>query len=261
MTSLADTQQQLFQYLQGKASNIDSLVTAKSPADSHRRLMIYREAYQLRLHDNLCKQFPVLRAYLRGPAFQQLAQSYLQAHPPTHFAIRNYGKDVAAFLRSAPDYASRVYLAELAEVEWCLMEMLDQTPTQPILTTADLAQLTPDALGSTCFALQDHWCLRVFHCETPAWRDALQKNAKAPPPKPLSTPQYVALWRRGYQSYYRALLPLEVEFAKALQQGQSFTQLCDLAAAQTEADQGQAAPLVVQALLTWIQDGWFKATL
>lgn len=259
MTTLADTQQQLFHYLQGKPSTIEALVTGKNPTETQRRLDIYREAYQLRLHDNLCKQFPVLRAHLRGPSFDQMAQAYLQAYPPVHFAIRCYGEHLAAFLSQATEYAPRAYLAELAELEWCLMGILDQSPAQPVLTTADVAQLTPDVLGSTCFALQDHWCLRRFHYETPVWRDALQKNTKAPLPKALSTPQYVALWRRDYQSYYRALPALEVEFAQALQRGQSFTALCDLAAAKTETDQAQAAQLVVQALLSWIQDGWFKA--
>lgn len=254
MTTLADTQQQLFHYLQGKASNIDALVTGKSSLDTQRRLNIYREAYQLRLHDNLCKQFPVLRAYLRGPAFEQLAQAYLQAHPPTHFAIRCYGEHLAAFLR---DYDARAYVAELAELEWSLMAMLDQTPTYPVLTTQDLAQLAPERLSDSRFTLQSHWCLRLFHYGTPPWRDALQKNAKASPPQPLAAPIYYALWRQGYQSYYRALSALEAQLAQALQQGQSFAELCELAAADVEPS--QAAQWVVQTLLTWIQDGWFRA--
>lgn len=261
MTTLAETQQQLFYYLQGKPSAIDALMTGKSPAEMHRRLDIYREAYQLRLHDNLCKQFPVLRAHLRGPAFNQMAQAYLQAYPPAHFAIRCYGEHLATFLRSAADYAPRAYLAELAELEWCLMGILDQSPAQPVLMAADLAQLTPELLASTCFVLQSHWRLRQFHYETAPWRDALQKNAKASPPPRLPALQHVAVWRQGYQTYYRSLSPLEVIFAEAVQQGDSFAALCDLAIDKAAIAESEAAQIVANTLLSWMHDGWFAKNI
>lgn len=261
MTTLAETQQQLFYYLQGKPSSIDALVTGKSPAETQRRLDIYREAYQLRLHDNLCKQFPVLRAHLRGSAFDQMAQAYLQAYPPAHFAIRCYGEHLAAFLSQATKYASRAYLAELAELEWCLMGILDQSPAQPVLTAADVAQLSPELLGATCFVLQSHWRLRLFHYETAPWRDALQKNAKASPPPRLPVPQHVAVWRQAYQTYYRSLSPLEVMFAEAVQQGVSFADLCDLAIDKAEIAETEAAQIVANTLLSWMHDGWFAKNI
>lgn len=262
MTSLAETQQQLLYYLQHRDSNIEDLVSGRTKAEVQRRLAIYREAYQLRLQENLNKQFPVLRAHLRGAAFESLALAYLGAYPPSHFAIRDFGRHLPIFLRDTQPYAEQAYLAELAQLEWYWTEIIDQAAVAIPLTTADLAQLKPEALADTCFQLQAHLRLQEFHYDIPPWRDQVKKTTKVlPPPTKLNTPTYYAMWHKAWQPYYRCLNPLEARFAVALQQGRCFGDLCAIATEQGDLDATVAAQIVAQTLLAWINDAWFTQTL
>lgn len=258
MATLADTQQQLFHYLQGKPSTIESMVTGKNAAAITRRLMIYRTSYQLRLHDHLIKQFPVVRSLLSKSAFSALALAYIDAYPPSHFAIRNFGDQLAAFLRIDPEYAAREQFSELAKLEWHLAEIIDQTADAPVLTVAHLAHIQPEDLPHTCFQLQDHVRIERFTYDVPPWRDALKKSVKGSAvPTRLKTAKYYALWRKGFQTYYRPLSDLDLSFALALQAGKNFTDLCAI----PEALSADAAQIVVQTLLLWINDGWFTDAL
>lgn len=255
IATLAETQQQLFHYLQGKASTIDRLVTGKSAAAIERRLLIYREAYQLRLTAHLAKQFPVLKACLHETAFNQLALAYLHAYPPTHFAIRHFGDQLSDFLAAQQDDL----LAELATIEWQLNEIIDQAASAPLLTAAHLAHLTPETLMQQRFFVQAYVRIVPCHYDTPPWRDALKQKTKAYP-KPLLLPaiKHYALWRKEFQTYYRPLSPLEASLMQAIQAGQNFADLCALALNHDPSQEDAAAQQVVRCLLTWIHDGWFS---
>lgn len=260
MANLAETQQQLLAYLQSKASTIEQLVVGKNTQEVERRLTIYKEAYQLRLQENLSKQFPVLRAHLQQDAFSQLCLGYLAAYPPQHFALRDYGKHLPQFLRETLTDPNQAYLSQLAQLEWHLAEIVDASPAEPALTPADMATIQPEALASTGFQLQAHWRLQSFDYDLPPWRDHAQKHPKKlAAPARLAEAKTYALWRKGYQPYYRALTPIESQLAQALPQGVSFADLCQIASEHTPAE--QAAAVVAQNLLTWIQDGWFTQTL
>ena len=255
MANLAETQQQLFHYLQGKTSSIESLVTGRTEREVKRRLLIYREAYQLRLKAHLTKQFPVLRGLMQRIAFEALAMAYLTAYPPSHFAIRNFGDQLSVFLKDA--YPA--YYSELATLEWLLNEIIDQSASAPVLTVAQLSQLKPEDLANTCFQLQAHVRIAAFQYDMPPWRDQAKKSLKnIKPPLALSEMKHYALWRKGFQTYYRSLDPLECQFFYALQAGKNFSELCALETDQE--DPNIAAQRVVQTLLMWINDGWFTGT-
>lgn len=261
MATLAHTQQQLFLYLQDKPSSIDRLVTGRTPAEVQRRLNIYREAYQLRLSNHLAQQFLVVRAYLSGPVFDQLAQVYIDSYPPSHFALRNFGDRLSDLLANQEPYRERPYLAELAKLEWRLNQIIDQSACAPVLTTAHLQTIKPEALAGTCFQLQPHVRFERFGYDMPPWRDALKKATKPLAP-PVPQASDYALWRKGFQTYYRSLNAIEWRLAQGLQESRSFAELCAIALDHDPtASEDSAAQTVVQALLTWIQDGWFTDSL
>ncbi len=260
MANLAETQQQLFNFLQCKDSIIESLVTGNTEKEVKRRLHIYREAYQLRLTNHLAKQFPILKRLLQADAFETLSLAYLAFYPPTHFAIRGFGNQLADFLNTDPLYAKQASYSELAKLEWQLNEIIDETASQPLLNVAQLSALTPTDLANTCFQLQDYVRIVAFHYDTPLWRDALKKSLKAMPT--LSThPISYALWRKDFQAFYRPLTTRETHLLTALKHGASFAELCALAMEFNASDDTAAAQHVVQCLLTWINDGYFTATL
>ncbi len=260
MTTLAETQQQLLNFLQSKESTIESLVIGRTEKEIKRRLQIYREAYELRLSNHLAKQFPVLKTRLQADAFEALSLAYLVAYPPSHFAIRSFGNQLADFLTLHPPYAEHPYYSELARLEWHLNEIIDESAIKPLLTVDQLSTLTPADLPTTCFQLQDYVRVQLFSYATPLWRDALKKSTKAMPTL-LLTPISYALWHKDFQTFYRPLTPLEVSLLAALKQGASFTELCATALETDAIDDTTAAQRVVGCLLTWINDGYFVSIL
>src|SRR3989338_769745 len=169
MTTLAELQKSLHDFLQGKPSDIEQHVSGKNITEVKRRLKIYQDAYQMRLLENLRKQFPVLARYLGEEKFVAFATGYEAAFPPQGFAIRRYGEHVAEFLlkTSTGSAESAGYLSELAAFEWAMNEALDESADAPLFTQAHLQQFTPDALLAQRFRFHPSLRGLLFHYDIP----------------------------------------------------------------------------------------------
>jgi hypothetical protein len=61
------------------------------------------------------------------------------------------------------------------------------------------------------------------------------------------------IWRQGLENRWRSIDPTHAALLRAVMEGSSFSELCELAAAHTGSE--QAAAVAVGALQAWLADG------
>jgi hypothetical protein len=252
MPDLRTMQKALHDFLRGQSCDIESYVVGKNTAEVKRRLAVYQEAYQLRLEENLKKQYPVLALWLGAEAFTQLALAYEKMFPPTDCAMRHYAAHLAEYFRAVND----VFLFDLATFEWAMNVALDDSADAILLTLADFQKITPDVLLSLRFQFNPSLQLLSLQYNIPVFWQTAQKA------KPRVIAEYcpdqrcvVCVWRRETLPYFRCITPLEETLINAAMHNQKFSDLCDLAAASLGE---QAIDVVAQTILRWLKDGWLR---
>ncbi len=248
MATLKEIQTALHDYLQKKPSAIENLVVGKNAAETKRRLGIYREAYALRLRDNLLKQYPVLATFL-GTGFQALADRYIAEFPPDDVVIRHYGAHLPGYLKSEQD----PFLAELAAFEWAMNTALDDSANAELLTLEALQKLTPEVLFERRFLFNPSLTLLTFHYDIPHYWMNARKKKFTPKPALLKEPLYVGVWRKELIPYHGIFQPLEFQLLQEARAGTSFVGLCEVAAKSLSEE--EAANRIAQAVFRWVKDG------
>lgn len=183
------------------------------------RLGVYAYAYTARIADVLGHDYPKLSALID---LRALTPDYLRAHPPSHPSLREVGVHVAAFLAAR---GMAPHLSDLARLERARMEVFDSEDGTPLLRE-HLAGLDPVEFPSLRLRLVPS--SRVVTLTTNAddiW-DALESGREAPPPAPAT--RVVLVWRRQYTVIHRTLDPDEARAARALAEGTSFGDVCEL---------------------------------
>lgn len=106
-------------------------------------LAVYRHAYRARLRDCVADDFAAVAQELGDKAFTRVANAFIAAHPPIDSTLNGYGRFFAPWLATTR-IAGHTRLAELARLEWALVEAL-HAPLAKGLTGADLTGIAPDA--------------------------------------------------------------------------------------------------------------------
>jgi len=251
MTNLRVIQQSLHDFLRNQPSEIESYVVGKNTTEVKRRLEVYQDAYQLRLEENLKKQYPVISLWLGAEKFTALALAYEKMFPPTDYAIRHYATHLAEYFHAIND----PFLFDLATFEWAMNIALDDSPNALLLTLADFQKITPDALLSITFQFNPSLQLLALHYDIPSFWQAAKKAKPRVMPDYLSDDNlcHVCLWRRENLPYFRSVTSLEATLVTQAMQGKNFSDLCEVAAASLDQ---QAVDFVAQTILRWLKDGW-----
>ena len=142
--------------------------TARVPVAT--RLAIYGNAYRARLAETLEAHYPALLALLGAAAFDQVCSAYIDAYD-SHFAsIRYYGAELAAFLKTHPDYAATPVVGELARFEWAMTEVFDAADAAPIDAQA-LGKVASQDWAGLMFELHPSLrCLDLYWNAPPLWK-------------------------------------------------------------------------------------------
>ena len=109
-------------------------------------LSVYRHAYRARLRDCLADDFTAVAQVMGEPAFTKLADAFVEACPPVDATLNAYGRFFPPWLLTTR-IAARVRLAELARLEWALVEAI-HAATAATLSGAALAGVAPHAWGT-----------------------------------------------------------------------------------------------------------------
>ena len=218
-------------------------------------LRIYEQAYPARLTAALRDNFGVLPTVLGDDAFDALAHAYIAAHPSRRPSIRWFGDALPAFMATRDDLVPHPALIDLARMEWALRCAFDAADA-PSLDAGDLADVPADQWPALVFAplpslqvLTMHWSVE------PVWR-ALQGEDAPDLPEPEALPHELLIWRQGLETRWRTLDAPAARLLHCALRGETFAELCVLAAA--EVGDEQAALHAASALRAWIGDGLFR---
>ncbi len=211
-------------------------------------LDIYRSAYRLRLTEALAADYPVLRRWLGGARFDELARDYLEAHPSRHFSIRWFG-------RALPEYLERqgpLEWAEMARFEWALSLAFDCADSKP-LAPETLAGIPPQDWPRLRFTVCPGFSLLRLRTSVPHVWKALQAGEDPPRCRVLSTPTAWMVWRQGLRQFFRSLSEAEAECLVRLESGAAFGEVCaGLSGCDLPTD---AARQIALWLRCWLKDG------
>ena len=188
------------------AHDVERYVTASSRLSAAGRFEIYRSGYHARLLECLLDDYPVLAAMLGEDAFGALCRAYVDRHPSASPNLNGFGRHMSAFCRETKlDKLPSVFAAELAALEWALVEVLHAETAAP-LDIAALQALPPDAWAGARFIRNE--AVRVFRFEYPVNAVFIANRIdEIVPDVPAPSPTAVAAYRKDMTLWRMDLTP------------------------------------------------------
>jgi hypothetical protein len=218
------------------------------------RLDVYADMYFYRIRDCLKDDFGAVAAVVGDAAFHNLITDYLLVHPSAHFSLRHVGKRLPGFVRSHALIERWPYLADLATLEWAIMEAFEAADAEPILP-ASLTAIPPERWAELRF--ESTPSLRVLRLSWPVhdvWAQAQGQQA-AEDVRPA--PTVLRVWRQNLRVFHRSIDVSEGAALDALSAGATFGDVCEaIAAAARDATGAERAAALLHA---WLADGLLTA--
>jgi hypothetical protein len=220
-------------------SQLTTLVDGDAARPALERLAIYQEAYFSRLEECLSDDYQALRAALGSDAFAVLCRDFVHAHPPTGPSLNHYGKTLAEYLSSRPT-AYEAWHAELARLEWSIVEVIHAATEEPV-SVAALARIAPSQLPVVQLRAASAVRLLSFRFDVNAYLQAVLDERSPEPPAAAAT--HVLLIRHDTRMRRLELPAAQARVLRRLLAGEALGSAL--------ADVGDTEPEVVQA---WFRD-------
>jgi hypothetical protein len=218
------------------------------------RLDIYADMYFYRIRDCLKEDFVAVCAVTGDAAFHNLITDYLLVHPSSHFSLRYVGQHLPAFVRTHALGEQWPYLADLATLEWSILEAFDAPDAEP-LTPVSLATIPADGWAELRFELTPS--LRLLRLEWPVHDVWARTQRQEEVGEVCAVQTFIRVWRQNLRVFHRAIDPTECAALDALSKGATFAHICEpLAAALGDAAGARRAAAFLQ---EWLADGLLTA--
>ncbi|MEZ4229126.1 MAG: DNA-binding domain-containing protein [Polyangiaceae bacterium] len=117
------------------------------------QLEVYRQQFWLRHTSALLEDFPGLSGILGQRDWERLTESYLGAHAPTSFTLRDLGAALPAHVASSDWLPNRELCADMARLEWAYVELFD-SELLPSASPEKIAGVPEEAWNGARLALQ-----------------------------------------------------------------------------------------------------------
>jgi len=252
--TLADLQSAFQDYILGHSNRALGRVESTDTLSAERRLDIYHIAYRLRLVDVLADTYERVARYIGEESFDTAARAFIEKHPSGTRNLRDYGIAFPAFL--ANYYSNDAEVAELAEMDARLRYAFDAQDADAI-SMADVAAAQPSDWDAVVFTLHPTVSFQVFRWNTPAIWTNVSDDEAPPPATPLAEPMTWLFWRKELQPHFRSLNAEEYAALQAIQNRQTFGDICSLLAESfPELD---VTTQIAVWLRTWLDDGVLSA--
>jgi hypothetical protein len=188
--------------------------------DSRQRLEIYRFGYRARLVECLDDDYPILACTLGPAAFERLAHQYIERFPSRSPSLNAFGRRMSELCRVADlgeQDAMRPFFAELAALEWALVEIIHAKEPPPF-DLAALKAIPVERWGTARLVRSD--AVRVLHFEYPvnAYYQACRTQDELPP-LPSPSRSATAVYRRSWKLWRMDLTPAMARVIDALLEG------------------------------------------
>lgn len=260
MSALEELQRGFRDYLlQGRSEAIRPLVraTQERRGEAERRLVIYAEAYRLRLKEALATDYTLLAAWLGAESFDTLMDHYIHAHPSRHYNIRRYGHRMGQFLAASAPWCGDPLLAELARFEWLQGLSFDAPDAEPLRVEA-IAAVPAAQWGGLRLRFHPSLQRHDFHWNAHEFWSALRGDEPFPDARYLARPIPWLFWRQGRSNLFVSLDAESAQLLDLARGGADFAALCEaLCARHPEAEVPQRA---AAALKGWVEEQMIVAT-
>ncbi|MES2150023.1 MAG: DNA-binding domain-containing protein [Pseudomonadota bacterium] len=226
MSTLSSIQSDFQDYVigtPGAQAAILEAVDSQFGLHAQARLAIYHNAYRIRMREALRDAYDKTWTYVGDDLFDQLASTYLAAHPSGFRNLRWFGDCFAAHLAELlPEHP---IVAELAALEWTLGLAFDAEDATA-LDADSLRELAPEAWDALAFALHPSAHLLEMKWNTAALWQALHDGGEPPEARMPGAPQEWLVWRRDQRPHFRSLDAPEADALRCAGAGEPFGALC-----------------------------------
>ena len=238
------------------ASELERMVTPGPRLTALERVAIYHEGYFARLVECLLDDYPAVAHLLGTDEFERIAREFVVATPSRSPSLNAYGRAMPDFLRTRREPWS-AFAAELAELEWALVEAIHSEARLP-LTPAALASVQADDWPHVRFAPSPALRLLSFRYPVNTFYRAFRSGAE--PVLPGPEPSHVAVHREGMTLFRHDLTPLAARLLSALTRGTTLgAALTTLEQDTSPTDLALAESQLSDWFGTWISAGFFTA--
>jgi hypothetical protein len=258
MSHLVELQRDFQRRLLDADKDAPSWISRGGRATPATQLSVYTNAYRARLKEVLQHDFPVLAAALGGERFDTLADAYIETHPSHAFTLRDFGRDLATFLREHAEYGDTPILHELAAFEWTLGEAFDAADDRA-LTEQDVTSVPAEAWPVLQFVFHASVRRLDLATNTPSLWKAVNTETTPPEAHTEPEPRPWLIWRQELTTRYRSLTEEEALALDAAKNGATFSDICEALSSVIPEEQ---VPLRAASLLKgWIADGLISAVM
>lgn len=223
-------------------------------------MAVYRGNYRSALMGALAETYERTALYLGEGAFQQACINHAIKHPPSGWTIDEAGAGFDATCGEL--FAQNPEVAELAWLEWAMLELATAPDTQPLTPeafSAAAAEFGDQDWGDLRLAFQPRAVARLIgHNLTALWQ-ALGQDGAARPDITLTGPQTCLVWREGERPTFILAEADHAEAFGAMQAGAAYGEVIALLIgeeAEPSPDAIQNAAMRAGAMLgRWLQEG------
>lgn len=201
------------------ALDIARVIRPSARLSAAERMEIYHSSYRSRLIDCLADDYPALQYALGHDRFAELASEYVTRHPSTAPNLNPYGRRMASFCRErAGSFPERAFAADLAALEWTLVEVL-HAEAAPTLSLEALAKIPMERWGDARLPPSATARLHRFDHPVNAFFQAFREGRE--PKIPPASPSATVVYRQGFSLWRMELTPPMAALLEALLCGQS----------------------------------------
>ncbi len=250
MSGLKQLQEQFQDFVLKDRREFTAQVSKLDKTTGEAGLNVYQNGYYLRLLEILEYDYPKLRKMVGDDTFYKWGRAYIRAYPSHRFSVRHFGIHFETFLKTHSE-AEPIH-AEMAQFEWYLEVVMD-TKDAPHLSMEDLAKIQPEKWIDIQFTVHPSVANIQLYSNAPMIWAAYNEEKEIPSVQFSDSPIQWIFWRHDLRGFYQSLDENQYLMFQALQNGQSFGDICEALCEVMEPD--EVAQFAGLTLRNWIADG------
>lgn len=229
---------------------LSSVLNPQGGEPGWRRLAVYAQGYDARVHDALAEVYEAIRHVIGARAFMELARGYAERCRSHEANLSMVGRHLPAFLSTSSWQERLPFLRDLATLEWRVQEAFharERTPLHP----ATLSAMAPEAWAQLRFMFQPSVSL-----VDSAWPIVSIWEARTQPREAIAIPlhgrpQCALVFRHGFSVRCEAVSPAQRLLLSGLLAGRSLGAVC----AELAGTAGHHPQQLTEWFLAWTEAG------
>lgn len=226
------------------------------------QLSAYSHAYRARLKEVLASDFTAVHMAIGDDQFNQLAENYIEAFPSHYFSLREFGRDMPAFIlelvRTKKEYQDMDWLYELGFFEWSLGQTFDAADSS-LFTEQQMATIDPEIWPDLRFELHPSVQRLDLQWNAPEMWVALTADEPVDVVAEKQDLSAWLIWREEFVTRFRSMQIDEQLAFDELRAGKDFNDVCE--ALSTVMNEDDVPMQAASYLKVWITQGLISAVV